>query len=52
MLATNRPAGFVDRNLPMPAACPLLILAWLPLLAVLVLQKKKGKAAPLIEEDA
>jgi spermidine/putrescine transport system permease protein len=45
---------FVDRNLPHASGLSsLLILAVLiPLLAVLVLQKKKGKAAPLIEEDA
>jgi len=46
---------FVDRNLPHASGLSaLLILAvLLPLLAVLVLQKKKGKAAPLmIEEDA
>ncbi|MBN1570017.1 MAG: ABC transporter permease [Acidobacteria bacterium] len=45
---------FVDRNLPHAGGLSsLLILAvLLPLLAVLVLQKKKGKAAPLIEEDA
>jgi spermidine/putrescine transport system permease protein len=45
---------FVDRNLPHASGLSaLLILAvLLPLLAVLVLQKKKDKAAPLIEEDA
>jgi spermidine/putrescine transport system permease protein len=45
---------FVDRNLPHASGLSvLLILAvLLPLLAVLVLQGKKGKAAPLIEEDA
>jgi spermidine/putrescine transport system permease protein len=45
---------FVDRNLPHAGGLSaLLILAVLiPLLAVLVLQKKKDKAAPLIEEDA
>ncbi len=45
---------FVDRNLPHASGLSaLLILAvLLPLLAVLVLQKRKGKAAPLIEEDA
>ncbi len=45
---------FVDRNLPHASGLSaLLILAvLLPLLAVLVLQRKKGKAAPLIEEDA
>jgi spermidine/putrescine transport system permease protein len=45
---------FVDRNLPQASALSaLLILAVLfPLLAVLVMQKKKGKASPLIEEDA
>ena len=44
---------FVDRNLPHAGALSsLLILAvLLPLLAVLVLQKKKVKAATLIEED-
>ncbi len=45
---------FVDRNLPHASGLSaLLILAvLLPLLAVLVLQRKKGEAAPLIEEDA
>jgi spermidine/putrescine transport system permease protein len=46
---------FVDRNLPHASGLSaLLILAvLLPLLAVLVLHKKRGKAAPLmIEEDA
>jgi spermidine/putrescine transport system permease protein len=45
---------FVDRNLPHASGLSvLLILAVLiPMLAVLVLQKKKGKASPLIEEDA
>jgi spermidine/putrescine transport system permease protein len=45
---------FVDRNLPHASGLSaLLILAvMLPLLAVLALQKKKDKAAPLIEEDA
>jgi spermidine/putrescine transport system permease protein len=45
---------FVDRNLPHASGLSaLLILAvLLPLLAVLVLQRKKDKAAPLIEEDA
>jgi spermidine/putrescine transport system permease protein len=45
---------FVDRNLPHASGLSaLLILAvLLPLLAVLVLQKKKDKATPLIEEDA
>jgi spermidine/putrescine transport system permease protein len=45
---------FVDRNLPHASGLSaLLILAvLLPLLAVLVLQRKKGKATPLIEEDA
>jgi spermidine/putrescine transport system permease protein len=45
---------FVDRNLPHASGLSvLLILAVLiPMLAVLVLQRKKGKAAPLIEEDA
>ena len=45
---------FVDRNLPHASGLSaLLILAvLLPLLAVLVLQKKKGKAASLIGEDA
>jgi spermidine/putrescine transport system permease protein len=45
---------FVDRNLPHASGLSaLLILAvLLPLLAVMVLQKKKGKASPLIEEDA
>lgn len=45
---------FVDRNLPHASGLSaLLILAMLlPLLAVLVLQKKKGTAVPLIEEDA
>jgi spermidine/putrescine transport system permease protein len=45
---------FVDRNLPHASGLSvLLILAVLiPMLAVLVLQKKKGKAVPLIEEDA
>ena len=45
---------FVDRNLPHASGLSaLLILAvLLPLLAVLVLQRKKGTASPLIEEDA
>lgn len=45
---------FVDRNLPHASGLSaLLILAvLLPLLAVLVMQKKKGRAVPLIEEDA
>jgi spermidine/putrescine transport system permease protein len=45
---------FVDRNLPHAGGLSaLLILAvLLPLPAVLILQKKKGKATPLIEEDA
>jgi spermidine/putrescine transport system permease protein len=45
---------FVDRNLPHASGLSaLLILAvLLPLLAVLVLQNRKGKAVPLIEEDA
>lgn len=45
---------FVDRNLPHASGLSaLLILAVLiPLLAVLVLQRKKEKAAPLIEEGA
>jgi spermidine/putrescine transport system permease protein len=45
---------FVDRNLPHASGLSaLLILAvLLPLLAVLVLQRKKGKATPLIGEDA
>ncbi len=45
---------FVDRNLPHASGLSaLLILAvLLPLLAVLVLQNKRGQAAPLIEEDA
>ena len=45
---------FVDRNLPHASALSvLLILAvLLPLLAVLILQSKKGRAAPIIEEDA
>jgi spermidine/putrescine transport system permease protein len=45
---------FVDRNLPHASGLSaLLILAVLfPLLAVLILQRKKEKAAPLIEEDA
>jgi spermidine/putrescine transport system permease protein len=45
---------FVDRNLPHASGLSaLLILAvLLPLLAVLVLQRRKDKATPLIEEDA
>jgi spermidine/putrescine transport system permease protein len=45
---------FVDRNLPHASGLSaLLILAvLLPLLAILVLQRKKGKADPLLEEDA
>jgi spermidine/putrescine transport system permease protein len=45
---------FVDRNLPHASALSaLLILAvLLPLPAILVLQRKKGKATPLVEEDS
>jgi spermidine/putrescine transport system permease protein len=45
---------FVDRNLPHASGLSvLLILAlMLPLLAVLLLQRKRGKASPIIEEDA
>jgi spermidine/putrescine transport system permease protein len=45
---------FVDRNLPHASGLSSLLIAavLLPLLAVLVLQKKRGKATPLIEEDA
>jgi spermidine/putrescine transport system permease protein len=44
---------FVDRNLPHASALSslLILVVLLPLLAVLVLQKKKGMAAPLIEGD-
>jgi spermidine/putrescine transport system permease protein len=45
---------FVDRNLPHASGLSaLLVLAvLLPLLAVLMLQRKKGKSTPLIGEDA
>jgi len=45
---------FVDRNLPHASGLSvLLILAlMLPLLAVLLLQRKRGNASPIIEEDA
>ncbi len=45
---------FVDRNLPHASALSafLVLAVLLPLFAVLFLQKKREKAAPLIEEDA
>jgi spermidine/putrescine transport system permease protein len=45
---------FVDRNLPHASGLSalLIVAVLLPLLAVLVLQKKKGQAVPRIEEDA
>lgn len=45
---------FVDRNLPHASGLSafLILAVLLPMLTVMILQQKKGKAAPLIEEDA